>query len=850
MFVDQPIFSIDRSAVPALLGRSLVQSLARFAAVLIGLVLFVVALCPPSAANVIYVTTLTDKVSSTGGCSLKEAIYSSTLHDTLDGVHGIAIDYTDPDHFISTGCELGSGNDTIILPTGYPLPTFQLTSDTSWDAYNPYGFTATPIINSNITIQGYGATLQWAGTGSVRLFAVGPATITTPNGVSSGTGSLTLVNVQITGFAAAGGVGADGGGGGLGAGGAIYVQSGNLTIENSTFEGNVATGGNGGTGEYGGGGGGGLGGNGGHADEANESLGGISSGAGGGGSRGNGGNAPGGGGGGGGTVNDGATSTGANALFGPGGYLCGGDGGAISGNGNNGDNAKCAGGGGGGGGYDTSPSNLLEVVSGGNGAYGGGGGGGPDQGGNGGFGGGGASFSNANGANNGGAAGFGQGGNGGFGGGGGMGNENPLTGNGGSGHGGAFGGSGYYGGGGGGGAALGAAIFSDSATIVVENSTFYNNSVVDGQGGTDAVKADNGGAAGAIFTRDGSLTIIDSTISGNQADGSGAGVVVYSDGSATFTLEDTIIADNGANECYVAGSVSVTGVDNLITSNGSGSFSPCPGVVTSVDPQLGPLQLNSPGITPTMAISTTSSAFKAADPDTSLPTDQRGVDRPQEGVPDIGAYEACAPPRAYGEISCITLVNAPPENFEPLTMQISAAGIGTVSPPLGVNQELEGSVVALSATTTNPQYSFTGWTGSVTDPASASTTILMSQAETVTANFALCNCVINVVPDVTVTQGPIVLNPVTRHYVETVTLTNTSSLTILGPISLVLDALSSNATLSNAAGVTSAIPPIAGPYVSASVNLAPGKSVSFALQFTDPTSAAITYVPVAFAGKL
>src|SRR5271165_4983131 len=80
-------------------------------------VLALLATAPRSAANVIHVTTLTDKVSSTGGCSLKEAIYSSTLHDTIDGVHGIAIQSTDPDSFITTECEVGSGNDTIILPT-------------------------------------------------------------------------------------------------------------------------------------------------------------------------------------------------------------------------------------------------------------------------------------------------------------------------------------------------------------------------------------------------------------------------------------------------------------------------------------------------------------------------------------------------------------------------------------------------------------------------------------------------------------------------------------------------------------------------------------------------------------
>src|SRR5437899_2875281 len=70
----------------------------------------------------IYVTTTTQKIGGigTGGCSLQEAIYSSVLHNSLDGgAHGIAIDATDPDHFITTECVMGTGNgDTIVLPTG------------------------------------------------------------------------------------------------------------------------------------------------------------------------------------------------------------------------------------------------------------------------------------------------------------------------------------------------------------------------------------------------------------------------------------------------------------------------------------------------------------------------------------------------------------------------------------------------------------------------------------------------------------------------------------------------------------------------------------------------------------
>ena len=68
------------------------------------------------------------------------------------------------------------------------------------------------------------------------------------------------------------------------------------------------------------------------------------------------------------------------------------------------------------------------------------------------------------------------------------------------------------------------------------------------------------------------------------------------------------------------------------------------------DPHLGPLQMNSPGNTPTMAIVPGSSAFNSADQKTSMLVDQRGVTRPQQGPCrppqggfDIGAFEARSP---------------------------------------------------------------------------------------------------------------------------------------------------------------------------------------------------------------
>jgi hypothetical protein len=191
----------------------------------------------------------------------------------------------------------------------------------------------------------------------------------------------------------------------------------------------------------------------------------------------------------------------------------------------------------------------------------------------------------------------------------------------------------------------------------VINSTFFNNYVTRGLAGASPndPSNDNGAdAGGAIFSFSANLYVQDSTFSGNQSTGSGAAIVVFNDNPSRgqaplvsrFYLYSTIIANNGANECYIKGPLTYGGgAGNLITHNGVGNapdgpFLPCPGVVSTSDPLLGQLQTNSPGNTPTMAIGANSPAFNAAEPGTSLEIDQRGVARPQLGGFDIGAFEA------------------------------------------------------------------------------------------------------------------------------------------------------------------------------------------------------------------
>src|SRR5260370_20787353 len=85
------------------------------------ILLFTLGFPQRGAAAVIFVTTLDDKISTTGGCSLQEAIYSANFDNNT------AIASYDPQtnapNIITTQCAPASGDDRIIIPfaVGSPL---------------------------------------------------------------------------------------------------------------------------------------------------------------------------------------------------------------------------------------------------------------------------------------------------------------------------------------------------------------------------------------------------------------------------------------------------------------------------------------------------------------------------------------------------------------------------------------------------------------------------------------------------------------------------------------------------------------------------------------------------------
>jgi hypothetical protein len=176
------------------------------------------------------------------------------------------------------------------------------------------------------------------------------------------------------------------------------------------------------------------------------------------------------------------------------------------------------------------------------------------------------------------------------------------------------------------GGGLGAGVYNDvGATLTITNSTFSGN---------DA----HGSYGGAINNQEGkTLTMNNSTISGNNA-AKGAGVY----GAAR--LQNSIVANNTGGNCFY-----------LPTSNGYNlsSDATCafggPGDMNNTDPMLGPLQ-NNGGPTQTMALQEGSPAIDAGKlagctdgHGHPLKTDQRGFPRPDKedtGGCDMGAYES------------------------------------------------------------------------------------------------------------------------------------------------------------------------------------------------------------------
>lgn len=104
--------------------------------------------------------------------------------------------------------------------------------------------------------------------------------------------------------------------------------------------------------------------------------------------------------------------------------------------------------------------------------------------------------------------------------------------------------------------------------------------------------------------------------------------------------------------------------------------------------------------------------------------------------------------------------------------------------------------------------------------------------------------VVDVSSQVKVTHGGFMVNHATRVWGATMTVQNTGTSAITGPIQVVLTNLPAGVSMSNNTGMHNG-----SPYITVSTgDLAPGASVSVLIQFTNANRAPITFTPVTDSG--
>jgi len=193
---------------------------------------------------------------------------------------------------------------------------------------------------------------------------------------------------------------------------------------------------------------------------------------------------------------------------------------------------------------------------------------------------------------------------------------------------------------------------SDSGGTIIRNSIFGNNTAVSEGGAISCyggmfrtlfltnttVSGNSASSGGGIFTT-GSAHLNHVTIANNTAGELGGGIRV---GYSTTTIQGTLIANNTApvgNNCDVRifeDTEIVSNGYNLSSDNGCNLTSE--GDLINSNSLLEPLG-NNGGSTKTHAIPVESPAFNAASNGVCPLTDQRGVNRPQAHICDIGAFE-------------------------------------------------------------------------------------------------------------------------------------------------------------------------------------------------------------------
>ncbi len=177
-----------------------------------------------------------------------------------------------------------------------------------------------------------------------------------------------------------------------------------------------------------------------------------------------------------------------------------------------------------------------------------------------------------------------------------------------------------------------------------------------------------------------------------------------------------------------------------------------------------------------------------------------------------------------------------------LTVAASPANGGTVTPASGTFFD-SGTVVNVTAAPANG-FAFSSWTGPVANSASAATTVTMSAAASVTANFVTAIAPV-VTGQISITQTVPAFNRATGRFSQTISLTNNGS--ALTGSAFAFDNLATGYLVYQPSGVTSQTAPAGSPYKETG-DIAAGQTISFVVEFTRSGTAALTYTPRVLGG--
>jgi hypothetical protein len=185
----------------------------------------------------------------------------------------------------------------------------------------------------------------------------------------------------------------------------------------------------------------------------------------------------------------------------------------------------------------------------------------------------------------------------------------------------------------------------------------------------------------------------------------------------------------------------------------------------------------------------------------------------------------------------------------PRTYRLTLTSAGTGSGSLGGGAAYTVGQLAAVTAVASANSTFDGWSGPNAAEC-ASGTVLMNGDKSCIATFTQqAVCAADVTLSVSVARSGFSYNVITKRYGQTLTLTNTGTAAIAGPLFVVLDNVTSAATLLSPAGRTACLAPLGSPYVTIAGGLAPGAHATVSVQFTDPANAPISYAVRVLAGS-